>query len=53
MLVVVAKRASMFDEQSSKCLANNACPFGRGLRIWNKLYVTVIECDSDRMDTPF
>ena len=30
MFVVVAKRASMFDEQNSKCLANNVCPFGRG-----------------------
>ena len=29
-LLCVAKRASMFDEQSSKCLANNACPFRRG-----------------------
>ena len=30
LFVVVAKRASMFDEQNSKCLANNVCPFGRG-----------------------
>ena len=31
MFVVVAKRASMFDEQSSKFLANSVCPFGQGL----------------------
>ena len=30
MFVVVAKRASMFDEQSWKCLADNVCPFRQG-----------------------
>ena len=29
MFVVVAKRASMFDKQSSKFLASNVCPFAR------------------------
>ena len=33
LFVVVAKLASMFDEQSSKCLANNVCLFGWGLNV--------------------
>ena len=32
MFVMVAKRTSTRDEQNSKCLSNNACPFGRGLK---------------------
>ena len=41
MFVVVAKRASMFDEQSSKFLASNVCPFGQGLIVWKFHFPTL------------